>query len=116
MLPFALLLLAAGTPAAPPFDRALLGAFKPLPAQFDSEQNPITADKVELGRLLFHDPRLSKNHDVSCASCHDLGAYGVDGKPTSTGHRGQKGTRNAPSVYNAGAVLAQFWVGRAATL
>jgi cytochrome c peroxidase len=66
--------------------------------------------------LLFYDARLSKNHDVSCNSCHDLGRYGVDGKPFSTGHKKQLGGRNSPSVYNAGDSVAQFWDGRASSL
>ncbi len=64
--------------------------------------------------MLYFEKRLSKNHDVSCASCHDLAKYGVDGEQFSTGHKKQKGGRNAPTVYNAGVHLAQFWDGRAA--
>ncbi len=90
--------------------------FKPLPARFDSTDNPVTPQKVALGKLLFFDPRLSKNQDVSCNSCHDIARYGVDGTAVSTGHRKQQGDRNAPTVYNAGAHLAQFWDGRAGTL
>lgn len=89
---------------------------RPLPARFDSDANPITPDKVALGKRLYFDARLSKNHDVSCNSCHDLAKYGVDGLPTSTGHKKQKGDRNAPTVYNAGAHFAQFWDGRAKDL
>ena len=90
--------------------------FKPLPKQYDSKDNAITPEKVELGKLLYFEKRLSKNHDVSCASCHDLAKYGVDGEQFSTGHKKQKGGRNAPTVYNAGNHVAQFWDGRAATL
>jgi len=71
---------------------------------------------VALGRLLFFDARLSRNHDVSCNSCHALGAYGVDGKPVSDGHRSQKGTRNSPTVFHVAGHIAQFWDGRAETL
>ena len=80
-----------------------LKKLKALPARFDSEKNPTSEAKVKLGRTLYYDARLSKNHDVSCNSCHDLAAYGVDGKPTSPGHKGQLGNRNSPTVYNAGA-------------
>ena len=90
--------------------------FKPLPARFDSTDNPVTPEKVTLGKLLFFDPRLSRNQDVSCNSCHDVASYGVDGTAVSTGHRKQQGDRNAPTVYNAGAHLAQFWDGRAGSL
>lgn len=90
--------------------------FGTLPARFDSEANPITDAKVALGRMLFFDARLSKNQDISCNSCHDLTKYGVDGTKVSKGHKGQLGGRNAPTVYNAGALASQFWDGRAATL
>ncbi len=90
--------------------------FKPLPAQFDSKDNPITPAKVELGKLLFFENRISKNHDLSCNSCHDVAKYGVDGAPTSTGHKKQLGGRNSPTVYNAGNHVAQFWDGRAPSL
>jgi cytochrome c peroxidase len=73
----------------------------------------VTEQKIALGRLLYYDARLSKNHDISCNSCHMLDRYGVDGKPTSPGHRGQLGERNSPTVYNAALHVAQFWDGRA---
>ncbi|PTL77602.1 cytochrome-c peroxidase [Vitiosangium sp. GDMCC 1.1324] len=97
-------------------DRALLNAFKVLPTRFEDAKNPITAEKVELGRMLYFDTRLSKNQDVSCNSCHDLNKYGVDGKPTSPGHKKQLGGRNSPTVYNAGGHILQFWDGRAPNL
>jgi cytochrome c peroxidase len=75
-----------------------------------------TEAQVALGRMLFHEPRLSKNHDVSCNSCHGLSTFGVDNKALSEGHKGQKGSRNSPTVYNAAHHIAQFWDGRAATL
>jgi cytochrome c peroxidase len=90
--------------------------FKPLPKQYDSKDNPITKEKVELGRQLYFEKRLSKNHDLSCNSCHVLSKYGVDNEPTSPGHKGQRGSRNSPTVYNAGSHIAQFWDGRAPTL
>jgi cytochrome c peroxidase len=97
-------------------DRALLTVFKALPARFEDPKNPITAEKVELGRMLYFENRLSKNHDVSCNSCHDLNKYGVDGKPFSPGHKKQLGGRNSPTVYNAGGHVLQFWDGRAPNL
>jgi cytochrome c peroxidase len=90
-----------------------LRMFGPLPAQIESTANPATAEKVALGRALFYDTLLSKARDVSCNSCHDLAGYGVDGEPVSDGHLGQKGHRNAPTVYNAAGHVAQFWDGRA---
>jgi len=93
-----------------------LGAFTPLPADFATDTNPITPAQVELGRMLFFEKRLSANGRLSCNSCHDLAAYGVDHQPTSTGYRDQKGTRNSPTVYNAAGYFAQFWDGRAPTV
>lgn len=108
------------TPAAPApvtVDPARLTPFgKPLPAQFESKDNPITDEKVALGRMLYYDPRLSINHDISCNSCHDLANYGVDGQRTSPGHKKQLGKRNSPTVYNAAAHFVQFWDGRAASI
>jgi cytochrome c peroxidase len=95
-------------------DKALLTGFSPLPSAMDSRSNPITEEKVVLGRMLFYDARLSKNHDVSCNTCHDLAKGGVDGKPVSEGHKGQKGDRNSPTVYDAALQFVQFWDGRAA--
>lgn len=86
--------------------------FKPLPASFGT---PAVA-KVTLGRTLYFDERLSKNHDLSCNSCHDLARFGVDGAQFSLGHRGQLGARNSPTVLNAGDHIAQFWDGRAKDL
>ena len=72
--------------------------------------------KVELGRELFHDPRLSKNNTVSCASCHVISAGGDDGRRVSIGIDGQLGTVNSPTVLNSAFNFRQFWDGRAATL
>jgi cytochrome c peroxidase len=87
--------------------------FGPLPAAPDPG-DPIAEARVELGRLLYYDPRLSKNQDISCNSCHMLDRFGVDGEPTSPGHKGQRGARNSPTTLNASLHLAQFWDGRAA--
>lgn len=84
-----------------------------IPESMDSPANPITEAKVTLGRALFYDPRLSKDQDVSCNSCHSLKDYGVDGKAVSTGHKGQVGNRNSPTVYHAAGHISQFWDGRA---
>jgi cytochrome c peroxidase len=69
-------------------------------------------DRVALGRLLFHDKRLSRNREISCSSCHLLTKYGIDGKVTSSGVDGLRGRRNAPTVFNAATHIAQFWDGR----
>lgn len=90
--------------------------FQPLPARAESQANPITPEKVALGRQLYYDPRLSKNHDLSCNNCHKLDEYGVDHEKTSPGHKGQRGERNTPTVYNAAMHFVQFWDGRANTI
>lgn len=84
-----------------------------------SDDATIEAARVALGKTLYYDTRLSKNHDLSCNSCHDLAGYGADvrekdGKrtPTSEGHKGQFGGRNSPTTYNAFFHIAQFWDGR----
>ncbi len=97
-------------------DPARLAMFKALPPVMDTAANPVTEAKVALGRMLYYDARLSKGQDVSCNSCHELGKYGVDNQPVSDGHRGQKGTRNSPTVYNAAGHFVQFWDGRAPTI
>jgi cytochrome c peroxidase len=79
-------------------------------------ENPYTPEKVELGKLLYFDPRLSADGAVSCATCHDPKFAFTDGAAVSTGIKGQKGGRSAPTVINRAYSLAQFWDGRAATL
>lgn len=90
--------------------------FSPLPARADSAANPATPEKIALGRQLYYDPRLSKGQDVSCNTCHLLDKFGVDSELTSKGHKGQRGERNSPTVYNAALHFSQFWDGRAATI
>jgi cytochrome c peroxidase len=74
----------------------------------------VTDEQAALGRMLFFDKRLSRSQTLSCNSCHRLDQYGVDARPTSLGHAGQAGKRNAPTVYHAAAYTVQFWDGRAA--
>jgi cytochrome c peroxidase len=78
--------------------------------------NPYSAAKVALGRYLYFDKRLSADGTISCATCHDPRHAFTDGAALSTGIRGQKGTRSAPTVLNRAWSLAQFWDGRAASL
>lgn len=72
--------------------------------------------KAALGFTLFHDPRLSVDNTVSCATCHALETAGVDNHQYSHGVNDQLGGVNAPTVYNAVYNFVQFWDGRAATL
>jgi len=97
--------------------RAAKRIFKPIPSIVPAVKgNPITHEKVTLGKSLFFDPRLSASGVISCNTCHNLGTGGVDAGPTSIGHRWQLGSRRAPTVYNAVFNVAQFWDGRAADL
>lgn len=77
---------------------------------------PLDARKVSLGKKLFHEPMLSKNNQVSCASCHDLQKGGTDQRIHSLGINDSKGAINAPTVFNSGFHFKQFWDGRADTL
>ena len=108
------LLALSALAGAAEIDPAALKVFAPLPQVMVSEKNPVTEAKVNLGRMLYYETRLSRSQDVSCNTCHQLDKYGVDQEPVSTGVKGQKGGRNAPTVYNAAGHLAQFWDGRAA--
>ncbi len=80
------------------------------------DDNPLTKEKVELGRILFFDKRLSKNDTIACASCHMAEKGFTDGMPVSAGINGLKGGRSAPVSFNRVYSKAQFWDGRAATL
>jgi cytochrome c peroxidase len=95
-------------------DAASLQAYGPLPEAVLPAGAGLAEEKVTLGRMLYYEPRLSLEQKTSCNTCHDLNMYGVDGHPTSDGHKGQKGTRNSPTVYNAAGHFVQFWDGRAA--
>lgn len=88
-----------------------LPATAPAPAN-----NPTTPEKVALGQMLYHDPRLSSTGTVSCASCHNTMLGGEDNRPNSMGVNGQTGGRSAPTVWNAAFNQVQFWDGRAASL
>ncbi|MGY1459362.1 cytochrome-c peroxidase [Luteimonas sp. A534] len=77
---------------------------------------PLSDDQVELGRMLFFDPRLSRSHLITCNTCHSMGTGGADNVPASIGHGWQRGPRNSPTVLNAVFNAAQFWDGRAADL
>ncbi|WP_437965895.1 cytochrome c peroxidase [Sorangium sp. So ce260] len=104
----------AAAPAEPDvqIDPERLGSFNPLPAVVTSSANPLTDEKIQLGRMLFYDSRLSKNHDLSCNSCHPLDRYGADGTKVSIGHAHQSGRRNTPSVYNSAGFFSLMWDGR----
>ena len=78
--------------------------------------NPTTEEKVDLGKMLFFDPRFSATGTISCFSCHNVMEGGDDHRSVSIGVHAQIGGRNAPTVWNAAFLSSQFWDGRAATL
>ena len=84
---------------------------QPIPISFDWD-----SAKIELGKKLFFEPRLSKSGWITCNSCHNLSTGGVDNLPTSIGHKWMLGPINSPTVLNAKFNLAQFWDGRAKDL
>lgn len=91
--------------------------FEPIPTAVpEIADNKVTSEKVELGKMLFMDPRLSASHLISCNTCHNVGMGGDDNLETSIGHGWAKGPRNAPTAFNAVFNIAQFWDGRAADL
>jgi len=91
--------------------------FGPLPNKMPGSEND-TPELIELGKKLYFETKLSVNNKMSCNTCHDINNMaGVDNKPTSPGTlEGKIGTRNTPTVFNAGFQFAQFWDGRAADL
>jgi cytochrome c peroxidase len=88
-----------------------LDLYMPVP-----EDNPLSLQKVELGRRLFRDRRLSRDRSVACSSCHDPDRAFSDGRPVAIGIGRQVGRRSAPALINRGYGRAFFWDGRAATL
>ncbi len=91
--------------------------FQPIPANPPAlKDNAVTHDKVELGKMIFFEPRLSNNHMVSCNTCHNLGMGGDDNLEVSPGHGWTRGHRNAPTVFNSVFNVAQSWDGRSEDL
>ncbi|SFS34803.1 cytochrome-c peroxidase [Lutibacter maritimus] len=86
--------------------------FGKLPKIVENPNNKVTQEKVELGKKLFFDNRLSKDNTQSCNTCHNLETYGVDNLRTSPGNDGGFGARNSPTVFNAALHMSQFWDGR----
>ena len=84
----------------------------------DNPKNPVTDKKVELGKALFFEPRLSKSNLISCNTCHNLATGGVDGVSAAMGHKWTANPHhlNSPTVYNAVFMEKQFWDGRSPDL
>ncbi len=113
---FLITLLAAATTAARTdmdLSDAFLPLFKPLPKEAVTASNELSEARINLGRQLYFENRISKGAKMSCNSCHVLDKYGQDNLPFSPGHEGKLGGRSSPSVYNAALHVAQFWDGRA---
>jgi len=88
-----------------------LDLYMPVP-----DDNPITKEKIELGRRLFVDRRLSRDGTIACVSCHDPSRGFSDGRPVAVGVFGRRGHRNAPALINRGYGRAFFWDARVGTL
>jgi cytochrome c peroxidase len=88
-----------------------LDLYMPVP-----EDNPITAEKIDLGRRLFNDRRLSRDNTIACSSCHDANHAFATPAAIASGVFGRRGRRNAPALINRGWGRAFFWDGRNVTL
>ncbi|SEP05027.1 cytochrome c peroxidase [Aquisalimonas asiatica] len=87
--------------------------FEPLPALPPiPSDNSLTKEKIELGKMLFFEPRISSSGVISCATCHNPALGWADRIPQAVGHQGQVGKRNTPTVLNSGFLDSQFWDGR----
>jgi cytochrome c peroxidase len=85
--------------------------FQPLPENLGSPDYPVTRERVELGRALFFDPRLTVDANISCSSCHQPAFYGTDARPRSIGVQQRPHPRNAPTILNGGALSIVHWRG-----
>jgi len=102
--------------------KALTGNMLPTPTSYpelllvvDNIDNPLSREKIALGKKLFFDKQLSQDKTINCATCHKLQEGGDDNLPTAIGHKGQANPfhLNSPTVLNASLAKAQFWNGRA---
>jgi len=85
--------------------------FGPLPGTMQSEANPITPEKVKLGKILFYESRISADGTVSCARCHPIGLYAADGLRKSIGNNCRPNPRNDPTILNAADQISAHWIG-----
>jgi cytochrome c peroxidase len=96
-------------------DKSLLeqarSAFTPLPQTIATPDNPLTPEKVALGRMLFFEPRVSVDGTVSCSRCHQPGLYSTDALPKPIGALHRENPRNAPVIFNAALQIAEHWRG-----
>src|SRR5215831_18648438 len=108
-----LILMAAALAAEAWVPKPPLGLDLYLPAP---STNPLTREKVAVGRRLFFDKRLSRDGSLACASCHDPKRAFSDGRAVARGINGAEGARNAPVLINRGYGRTLFWDGRADSL
>lgn len=93
------------------------GMFEPLPFLPPiPADNSMTKEKIQLGTMLFFEPRISGSGVISCATCHNPALGWSDRIDRAVGHEGQVGVRNTPTVLNSGFLTSQFWDGREADL
>lgn len=85
--------------------------FNPLPTVMTSEKNPVTPEKVKLGKILFYETRISVDGTVSCARCHPISLYAADGLKKSIGNNCKVNPRNAPTLFNAAGQISAHWIG-----
>jgi cytochrome c peroxidase len=85
--------------------------FGPLPSVMKSAENPVTPEKVKLGKILFYETRISVDGTVSCAKCHPISRYAVDGLRVAVGNNCKLNPRNAPTVFNAADQISEHWIG-----
>jgi cytochrome c peroxidase len=85
--------------------------FSPLPRVMWSEKNPVTPEKVKLGKILFYETRISVDGTVSCSKCHPIGLYGADGLRKAIGNNCKVNPRNAPTIFNAAGQISEHWIG-----
>jgi cytochrome c peroxidase len=109
------ILIFSGTSSGSNGDEALLkqakSIFGALPHLMTSEKNPITPEKVKLGKILFYETRISVDGTVSCARCHPIGLYAADGLKKSIGNNCKVNPRNAPTILNAAGQISAHWIG-----
>lgn len=109
-------LVAVACASAPTADDAALLAraqalFKPLPADAGTPERPLSKERIELGRILFFEPRLAVDDRISCATCHQPSFYGAEPLAVSMGPSGKLLPRNTPTIFNTALQFVQHYGG-----